>query len=398
MAEQVPNDTLPLSGIRVVEFTHMVMGPSAGLVLADLGAEVIKIEPLKGDNTRRLKGSGAGYFPMYNRNKQSLCLDLKSEEGQEVALTLIDKADVLIENFRPGAMDKLGFSYQALRETNPRLIYCSLKGFLDGPYQHRTALDEVTQMMGGLAYMTGLPGKPMRAGSSVIDITGGMFGAIAILAALEERHRTGLGQQVKSSLFESTAFMVGQHMAQQAVSGNPLQPMSVRTSAWAVYDIFDTCDGEQVFVGVVSDTQWKIFCQAFNLESFGSDPGLALNNDRVSQRERILPVIREQLGALTKPQLMAKLEETGLPFAPIASPSDLFDDPHLNAGGGLIEVSLPDNGGKARLPGLPIDLAGRRLGLRQDLPGEGEHSRQALQSIGYSDEKIAELSRNGVIR
>jgi crotonobetainyl-CoA:carnitine CoA-transferase CaiB-like acyl-CoA transferase len=398
MSELDSSNNLPLSGVRVIEFTHMVMGPSAGLVLADLGAEVIKIEPIKGDNTRRLKGSGAGYFPMYNRNKQSLCLDLKDPSGQKIACQLIDKADVLIENFRPGAIDKLGFSYEQLRLTNPRLIYCSLKGFLDGPYQHRTALDEVTQMMGGLAYMTGLPGKPMRAGSSVIDITGGMFGAIAILAALEERHRTGAGQLVKSSLFESTAFMVGQHMAQQAVSGTPLQPMSVRTSAWAVYDIFDTCDGEQVFVGVVSDTQWKIFCQAFELSEFAQDLSLALNNDRVAQRNRIMPVIRERLGLMNKPELMDKLDKSGLPFAQIASPSDLFDDPHLNAGGGLLEVSLPDNRGKARLPGLPIDLAGRRLGLRQDLPKEGEHSHAALQSIGYSEESIAALRSAGVVR
>jgi crotonobetainyl-CoA:carnitine CoA-transferase CaiB-like acyl-CoA transferase len=390
-------DKLPLSGIRVVEFTHMVMGPSAGLILADMGAEVIKIEPINGDNTRRLQGSGAGYFPMYNRNKQSVCLNLKSAEGHKVANQLIDKADILIENFRPGAMDKLGFGYEQLRVSNPRLIYCSLKGFLDGPYQHRTALDEVTQMMGGLAYMTGLPGKPMRAGSSVVDIAGGMFGSIAILAALEERHRTGTGQLVKSSLFESTAFIVGQHMAQQAVSGKPLQPMSVRTSAWAVYDIFDTCDGEQVFVGVVSDTQWKVFCQAFQLIEFAQDQGLQLNNDRVAQRERIMPVIKSVLGAMTKPQLMEKLEQTGLPFAPIASPSDLFDDPHLNASGGLLEVSIPGGDKKARLPGLPIDLAGRRMTLRQDLPTAGEHSKTTLQGLGYSDSEIAALCASGVV-
>nr|WP_255399457.1 CoA transferase [Oceanicoccus sp. KOV_DT_Chl] len=210
---------LPLSGIKVVEFTHMVMGPTVGVILADLGADVIKIEPIQGDNTRRLKGSGAGYFPMYNRNKKSLCVDLKSEQGHQLAERLAAKADVVIENFRPGAMDKLGFGYEQLSALNPRLIYCSLKGFLSGPYQHRTALDEVTQMMGGLAYMTGLPDRPMRAGSSVIDITGGMFGVIGILAALEERHRTGKGKEVVSSLYETTAYMVGQHMAQQAVSG-----------------------------------------------------------------------------------------------------------------------------------------------------------------------------------
>ncbi len=395
MSEQ---QSLPLAGIKVLEFTHMVMGPAAGVMLADLGAEVLKIEPLTGDNTRRLKGSGAGYFPMYNRNKQSLCIDLKSEAGKTVVLDLIADADVLIENFRPGAMDKLGFSYETLSERNPRLIYCSLKGFLDGPYEHRTALDEVTQMMGGLAYMTGLPGKPMRAGSSVIDITGGMFGAIAILAALEERHRTQRGQKVKSSLYESTAFMVGQHMAQQAVSGVAPQPMSVRTSAWAVYDIFDTADDDQVFVGVVSDTQWRVLCEAFAFEDFATDESLAKNNDRVAQRERILPIIRERFASMSKVELMAALDKTGLPFAPIASPSDLFDDPHLNQSGGLLDLTLPHNGEKTKLPAIPVDMGGRRMNVRHDLPREGEGARAALLKAGLSEAEIGKLTADGVLR
>ena len=395
MSEQ---QSLPLTGLKVVEFTHMVMGPAAGVLLADLGAEVLKIEPLTGDNTRRLKGSGAGYFPMYNRNKQSLCVDLKSDAGKKVVLGLIEDADILIENFRPGAMDKLGFSYESLSKSNPGLIYCSLKGFLDGPYEHRTALDEVTQMMGGLAYMTGLPGKPMRAGSSVIDITGGMFGAIAILAALEERHRTGLGQKVKSSLYESTAFMVGQHMAQQAVSGVAPQPMSVRTSAWAVYDIFDTADGDQVFVGVVSDTQWRLLCDAFSFDDFAADESLALNNDRVAQRERILPIIRERFAGMTKADLMAALDKTGLPFAPIASPSDLFDDPHLNQSGGLLDLTLPHSGENTKLPAMPIDMGGRRMTVRHNLPKEGEGSRTALLNTGLTAAEIDQLISDGILR
>ena len=175
---------LPLAGIKVVEFTHMVMGPAAGLMLADLGADIIRIEPAKGDNTRFLPGSGAGYFPMYNRNKRSLCVDLKSDAGKALVLKLVEKADVIIENFRLGTMERLGFGYDALKAANPGLIYCSEKGFLSGPYEERTALDEVAQMMGGLAYMTGPPGQPLRAGTSVIDVQGGMFGALGIIAAL----------------------------------------------------------------------------------------------------------------------------------------------------------------------------------------------------------------------
>ncbi len=386
--------SLPLSGIKVVEFTHMVMGPTAGVILADMGAEVVKIEPKGGDNTRRLNGSGSGYFSMYNRNKKSVCIDLKTQKGKQVALDLISSADILLENFRPGAMDKLGFGYEQLSQLNPSLIYCSLKGFLSGPYAHRTALDEVTQMMGGLAYMTGLPDKPMRAGSSVIDITGGMFGVIGVLAALEERHRTGKGKQVTSSLYETTAFMVGQHMAQQKTTGEAPPPMSVRRSAWAVYDIFHCAGNEQVFVGVVSDTQWRLFCEAFEFNELANDPDLANNNGRVAKRNRLLPVIQERFSHMSKNALMDKLEQTGLPFAPINKPSDLFDDPHLNAGG-LVEITLSD-GTKAKLPALPVEMDGQRFGLRHDLP-RSDDTEDTLSAIGYSDEQIQQLAEQNVI-
>ena len=387
---------LPLSGIRVYEFSHMVMGPTVGLVLADLGADVVKIEPVAGDNTRRLVGSGAGYFPMYSRNKRSIALDMKSDAGKEAARRLVRQADVVIENFRPGAMDKLGFGYEALSADNPGLIYCSEKGFLEGPYSHRTALDEVAQMMGGLAYMTGPPGKPLRAGASVVDVTGGMFGAIAVLAALQERHRTGRGQLVKSALFESTAFLVGQHMAQHAVTGQPAAPMPARVSAWAIYDIFETADDDSLFVGVVSDSQWAQFCDAFGLDDLGSDPDLAKNAGRVAARETLLPRVREVFKSYSKVDLMAKLEHTGLPFAPIAQPSDLFDDPHLSHAGGLLEVELED-GTKARLPALPIEMDGKRPGLRRDLPKIGEHTTEILREAGYSDDELTRMAADKVI-
>lgn len=392
-------EDLPLAGIRVVEFTHMVMGPACGLLLADMGADVIKVEPVKGDNTRRLLGSGAGYFPMYNRNKRSICLDLKSAEGKAAALKLAESADVLIENFRPGAMDKLGFGWEAMHALNPRLVYCSEKGFLAGPYAHRTALDEVAQMMGGLAYMTGPPGRPLRAGASVIDVQGGMFGAMGVLAALEQRHRTGEGQKVVSSLFENTVFLVGQHMAQYAVTGTPAAPMPARISAWAVYEVFDTGDGEQVFVGVVSDTQWRLFCEAFGLTELARDETLAANGDRVRQRDRIIPVIKETFRQYTKAALMEKLEQTGLPFAPIAKPEEMFEDPHLNAGAGLVEVTVPGGehaGETAKLPALPLEMAGERFGLHHDVPRQGQHTAEVLGELGYPDEEIARLFESGL--
>ncbi|MFV8784212.1 CaiB/BaiF CoA transferase family protein [Microbulbifer sp. SA54] len=390
-------EDLPLAGIKVVEFTHMVMGPAAGGILADLGAEVTKVEPCQGDNTRRLQGSGAGYFAMYNRNKRSLALDLKSPEGKDIALRLVDGADVVIENFRHGAMDRLGFGYADLSARNPRLVYCSLKGFLSGPYEHRTALDEVTQMMGGLAYMTGLPDRPLRAGTSVVDITGGMFGVIAILAALQQRQSTGRGQQVTSSLFETTAYLVGQHMAQQAVTGEEPPPMSVRRSAWSIYDIFHSAGDERVFVGVVSDTLWRAFCKEFALDDLAADPALATNAGRVAAREQLIPRISALFASLPKTELMAKLDRAGIPFAPINKPADLFDDPHLNASGGLVSVTL-ENGQQTRLPALPVEFAGQRLGVRRDLPAAGEHSLEVARSLGLSDEQIDALVAHGVLK
>jgi crotonobetainyl-CoA:carnitine CoA-transferase CaiB-like acyl-CoA transferase len=386
---------LPLEGVRVVEFAHMVMGPTCGLVLADLGAEVIKVEPLEGDNTRRLMGAGAGFYPMFNRNKKSLALDMKKQEGREIALKLIDSADAMTENFRPGALEKMGFGYDDLKNRNPRLIYCTMKGFLSGPYENRPALDEVVQMMGGLAYMTGLPDRPLRVGSSVNDIMGGMFAAIGILAALREREKTGKGQLVRSALFENTAFLVAQHMAQLAITGEEPPPMAVKTPAWGVYDIFNTKDGDRLFVGVVTDTQWEVFCREFGAGALAADARLKTNGDRVTAREWLLPKLQEILLRHTKAELAQKLEAIGLPFAPIARPRDLFDDPHLKAGG-MIETQDP-RGMRFKVPGLPLELDGKRLGLRNQPPVVSQNARELLAGLGYAAARIDALFAEGVV-
>ena len=391
------NDSLrPLSGIKVIEMTHMVMGPAVGVILGDLGADVIKIEPLTGDKTRKLKTSGSGYFLTYNRNKRSLALNVKTPEGKDIVLKLLSGADVFIENFRPGAMDNLGFSYSELEKTNPGLIYCSAKGFLNGPYQHRTALDEVAQMMGGLAYMTGPPGRPLRAGSSVIDIMGGMYGVIAILAALEERHRTKQGQKVTSALFENVVYLMGQHMAQTATTGSAPPPMSVRVPAWAVYDIFETKGDDQIFVGVVSDSQWKIFCESFGLTDFISDKDMGVNSGRVEKRDVIIPVLQNLFKTYTKVELMEKLEKTGLPFAPINAPEDLFNDPHLNVSGGLLDIDIPD-GGSTKLPAMPIEMNDRRFGVHHQAPRVGEHSHEILRELGFDELVIESLYKKDIL-
>lgn len=388
---------LPLSGVRVVEFSHMVMGPSAGVVLADMGADVIKVEPAgKGDNTRRLTGSGAGFFAGFNRNKRSIALDLKNPEGHRIALDLIRKADVLIENFRPGALEKLGFGYDALQTINPGLIYCSAKGFLPGPYEDRTALDEVVQMMGGLAYMTGPPGRPLRAGASVNDILGGMFGALGVLAALRQRDSTGKGQKITSGLFETCAFLVAQHMAQAKVTGAIPQPMPNRLASWGVYDVFD-CADSQLFVAVVTDTQWRAFCAAFDLTEMGADPDLATNPQRCHARDRFLPKLREIFAGYDRDKLIEKITPIGIPFAPIKTPVDLFEDQHLVESGGLLSLHDPDRGQELQVPGLPLEFGDRRFGVRRDVPKIGEHGRDVLVEIGYDPADIDRLLANGIL-
>jgi crotonobetainyl-CoA:carnitine CoA-transferase CaiB-like acyl-CoA transferase len=373
----------------------MVMGPSCGLMLADLGAEVVKVEPLEGDNTRRLEHAGAGFFPVFNRNKKSLAVDLKQAEGRSLALRLIDQSDVLTENFRPGALDKLGFGYESLKARNPRLIYCSLKGFLKGPYEHRAALDEVTQMMGGLAYMTGLPDRPLRAGSSVIDIMGGTFAALGIVAALRERDRTGRGARVTSSLFETTALLVAQHMAQYELTGEAPPPMSVKRPAWSVYDIFETKDGGRLFVGVVTDTQWEVFCREFGEAELAGDPRLKTNGMRVKERSWLIPRLGESLKRFPQAELARKLEDIGLPFAPIAKPWDLLDDPHLKASAGLISTKVGTK--SIRVPALPLEFDGKRLGKRADPPAVGEHGPELLQRLGCSPGEIAALVERRIV-
>src|SRR4051794_35750718 len=390
----------PLHGLRVVEFTHMVMGPTCGMVLADMGAEVVKVEPIEGDRTRHLLGAGAGFFPMFNRNKKSIAIDLHKPEGADVARKLAATADVVAENFKPGTMDKYGLDYASLSKLNERLIYVSHKGFLPGPYDHRTALDEVVQMMGGLAYMTGRPGDPLRAGSSVNDIMGGMFGAIGALGALVQRGITGKGMEVQSALFENNVFLVGQHMLQYAITGQPAAPMPDRISAWAVYDVFTVKDGEQIFLAAVSDAQWKVFCNALGFDDLFNDAGYATNNDRVRQRPRLMPVLRERLALRSAAELAEIFERHGLPFAPIRKPEELFDDPHLLATGTLADVRLTDGpraGETAKATLLPVTMEGERLGVRLHPPRMGEHTADLLAELGYTEADVAGLRARHVV-
>ena len=390
----------PLKGLRVIEFTHMVMGPTCGMVLADLGAEVIKIEPVNGDHSRRLLGAGSGFFPMFNRNKKSIGIDLHSAEGAETARRLTATADVVAENFKPGTMPKYGLDYASLSQVNPRVIYASHKGFLPGPYEHRTALDEVVQMMGGLAYMTGRPGDPLRAGTSVNDIMGGLFGAIAVLGALIQRGITGRGMEVQSALYENNVFLMGQHMLQFAMTGKHPAPMPARDNPWAVYDVFTVKDDEQIFLAAVSDAQWLVFCDALGFADLKAEPELATNNQRVAHRPRLLKAIAERIAGRSAEELAQAMERAGLPFAPIRKPEDLYDDEHLLATGGLADMRLPDGpkaGETVKTTLFPITLEGHRLGVRLSPPKVGEHTTDLLKGLGCTDGEIEDMRARAIV-
>jgi crotonobetainyl-CoA:carnitine CoA-transferase CaiB-like acyl-CoA transferase len=386
----------PLAGIRVVEFSQMVMGPTCGLILADLGADVIKVEPPKGDRSRFFKGPASGFFFNYCRNKRSLALDTAAPAGRDVARRLIRKADVLIENFRPGLLARFGLDYASVAAVAPHIVYCSLKGYLPGPYEHRLALDEVVQMMGGLAYMTGLPDRPMRTGASVNDVMGGMFGVIAIQAALAERQTTGRGRYIQSALFENNVFLMGQMMMFEAVTGTPSIPYSVKDSPWPVYDLFDTRDGSKLFVTIVGEEQWEAFCRTFGREGWLADPRLATSQGRVDQRAWMIPEIAGIFRQWPAAELAATLERLKLPFAPVNKPGDLLEDPHLSASGGLLDIRLPD-GRTVKTPALPVSIDGARLANWRDPPRIGEHTREVLSEIGYAAGDIDDLAQSGVI-
>jgi crotonobetainyl-CoA:carnitine CoA-transferase CaiB-like acyl-CoA transferase len=391
------NEKLPLDGIRVLEFSHAVMGPAAGLVLADLGAEVIRVERApEGDHTRRLKGFGTGYFTFYNRNKSSVAVNIKSDAGQEIIHKLLATSDVLIENFGPGTMDRLGFGYDELYGRYPRLIYCSLKGFMAGPYEKRPALDEVVQMMSGLAYMTGPPGQPLRAGASIVDIMGGTYGAMAILVALMEREKTGQGRLVKNGLFETAAFIMGQHMAYSAIADVQIPPMPARVSAWAIYRVFDTADDQQVFIGITSDKHWVRFCEVFERGDLLAREDLSHNNQRIDARDWLQPELEAFFGSMTKAEIIEKADAAQIPFAPIARPEDLFDDPQLNEGGSLMEVTLED-GRQTKLPKLPMSIEGMDLDLRSDAPSIGNATESLLVELGYGEQEIEALIAADVV-
>lgn len=378
----------PLAGIRVVEMSHMIMGPSCGMFLGFLGAEVIKVEPPAGDKTRHLTGMGSGFFPLFNRGKKSVSLDLKSPAGRSALDRLLASADIVVDNFRDESLEAMGLAPEVLQEKYPDLIIASCKGFLNGPYRNRTAMDEVVQMMTGMAYMTGPTGRPLRIGSSANDIMGGLFGALAALGALLEREKGGKGRAIRVGLFENCLLLVAQHMVQFDIEGREAPPMPEREFSWPVYDILETADGRQIFVGAVTEGQWSLLCDILGLQELKDDPRLQDRMDQIDARDWTIPVFERAVSQRSFNDLIAAFEPAGIPFAPIHRPAEMYDDPHVNRPGGLLISRLPD-GGAFRAPGLPFEVDGEPVPeAALDAAAIGQHTREVLEQLGLEPAEI----------
>jgi crotonobetainyl-CoA:carnitine CoA-transferase CaiB-like acyl-CoA transferase len=393
---------LPLADIRVLELGHIIAGPSAGLLLADLGADVIKVEkPAEGDQTRGMPAGNWANFHFFNRNKRSVAIDLKgSGEGRELFLRLARSADVVIDNFAYGAVEGLGLGYEVLSKANPRIIYMALKGFLPGPSEARPFLDELAQMAGGLAFMTGPKGKPMRAGASVVDVGAAAYGIIAVLAALHQRERTGVGQKITSGLYETSVYWVGQWLANFAATGEPSVPMPEMRQGtrmgWGIYQLFEASDGEQVFIGITSNAHWERFCKEFGLGDLLADEGLDDNAKRVAARGWLPARIGEEMRKYASGELAERLERARIPFAPLRRPDQLVDDHHLNASNQFMDTPLPGRG-TAKLPKMPVRSTAYEFGLRRPAPELGEHTRDVLTELGLTKDEIDALASRRVI-
>ena len=359
---------LPLDGVRVVEMTHMVMGPTCGMILAQLGAEVIKVEPPAGDKTRSLGGMGTSFFPLFNRGKPSVVLDFNKAEDREIMDRLLASADVFLENFRDGQLEKQGLGGEQLRKKHPHLIIAGHKGFLSGPYEHRPALDDDMQIMSGLAAMTGTRERPQRVGSSANDIMGGMFGVISILAALyQKRGGNNNGADIRIGLFENCLFLVAQHMVEYEMTGRKPRSMPEREHAWPIYDIFETSGGDRIFIGVVTEGHWHSFCREFGLNEFADDPTLRNTTDRILARARIIPRVAQEIRRWDVSELSAKLDALNICFSPINRPEDLLHDPHVLRPGGLVQ-NIDVDGKPFRVPALPVEWNGSNIGEGLKVP------------------------------
>lgn len=389
----------PLSDVTVLELGHIIAGPFCTLLLADLGADVIKVEhPGGGDIVRDSSPIGNSSFNYVNRDKRSITLNLKSDRGAAVFRELLSEADVLVENFRPGTAERLGVGYDDLREDFPTLVYCSIKGFNEGPYESFPALDPVAEALSGLMSVTGHADQPpVRSGTSVADMTASLYGAIAVLGALRQREQTGEGQKVTAPLFESTVALMGYWLSYTQAYDQIPEPLGAGHPNWAPYDVFRTSDDGWVFIGPSGQRQWVALCEALDLD-LHEDDRFATLDDRRTNIDALTAELTEALGAHDEETVVERLREAGVPVAPVNDTRDVCADPHLAATDALVEVTTTEGEERrVRIPRFPVQATGFDHVDSTDPPALGEHTEGVLSSLGYSADELASLREDGVI-
>lgn len=397
-----PRQKLPLAGIKVLELSHIVAGPSGGIILADMGAEVIKIEhPKVGDTARGMANQGTTFYA-FNRNKQFLALDMSKPRGKQVFEDLVKRSDVVLDNFAPGALQRMGLGYEWGRKVNKRIIYCSIKGFLPGPYQDRPFLDELAQMAGGLAYLTGLEGKPMRAGASITDIGAATYGVIGLLGALYRREQTGEGDNIEAGLYETIVFWISQYITSAQVKGQNPPSRGQRESGmganmgWGVYQLFATKDGKEVFIAVTGNRHWTGLCDALGYADWRDSAEFNNNRKRTLARPRIAERITASVKQLTYDEITERLYKGLVPYAPVNTPMDLIEERQMNEGNRWLHLNVP--GHKVKVPKLPFSMgATEDFEVRHDPGALGANTDDILTELGYSTQAIQALKQESIV-
>lgn len=398
----VQKQALPLKGVRVLELSHIVAGPSGGMMLGDLGADVIKVEhPSTGDTARSQANEGNTFYT-YNRNKQFLALDLRQAKGKAIFEKLVKQSDIVLDNFAPGALQRLGLDYSWGSKINPRIIYCSVKGFLPGPYGDRPFLDELAQMAGGIAYLTGFEGKPMRAGASITDIGAATYGVMGILAALYRREQTGVGDCIEAGLYETVVFWISQYITGAQLSGKNPPPRGEQTSGmgkamgWGVYQLFPTKGGKPVFIAVTGNRHWVGLCDVLGFDDWKNSAEFNTNRKRTAEKWRIAERITAATQLLTYDDITARLYKALVPYAPVGTPLDILADKHMGEAGRWMQLKVGDK--QLKVPKLPFAMGGTEDFEAAKQPAFlGEHTDTILASIGYTPAEVAALKAEKVV-